>query len=60
MRLAASSRAWSPAFWQPRPVTRDEGDGVEGGNACFAIALACILSVPVWLAVGVAVYALLP
>lgn len=57
MRLVASAHASPPTAWPTHAPAREADD--EEGNACFAIALACILSAPVWVGLALLGYTLL-
>jgi hypothetical protein len=59
MRSAASGRPSFPAAWRAHLPAR-EPDAEEESNPCFGITLACILSAPVWVALAVVGYSLLP
>ena len=57
MRLVASAHASPLTAWSTRAPVREADD--EEGNACFGIALACILSAPVWAGLALLGYTLL-
>lgn len=59
MRMMVTARTARPPTWRPYVATREEDDD-ESRNALFGIALACLLSAPVWAALAVVAYRFLP